>query len=301
MTRANKSTLILLPFLGVAQVFLALSIGQLPSPVIPPQAAHVRNPQLFATLSFGHLPLAIDWLWLATLQNDSTERLPEGQHDQLYSDLNLVTDLDGAFFEAYEAGANLLAVVRSDGVGAKELLLKGDRFRKSELPKMPESFKQRFWSRAWSIPVLLGYTYLFELNDLPSAAVHFREAATVPGAPPYLQSLADRLAKPGGEYAVGLRLINYLISGATDDRVREELTRKRESLYLAQYLADLNRSFGQFLLARPSARESLASRWKTFVRENGIALKDPWGGVLSLSDAGKIVSSTPHVRVFGLE
>lgn len=263
-----------------------------------------KNPELYRVLSFGHLPSAVDWLWIVSLTKTDVVKVADKQHSKFFHDVDTMTDLDPLFAEVYVASANLLAVVQNDGIGARIILEKGEEFRNNILPQMPDSYRQDYWPYPWQVPLLLAYVHLFELNDMPHGAVYFKEAASLPGSPPYLANLSRRLERPGGEYEVGLKLLNFMINKNPDDqKAREGLEKKRSDLFIGQYLHDLNLSFATFSSNRVG--RSILSLWAEFRRESKISEVDPWGGKLSVDTSkgagGKIVSTTPHAQVFGLE
>ncbi len=240
------------------------------------------------------LPAVSDRYWLLAILNSS-------RHGTLAAALHAVTELDPAFMDAYFAGANLLAVLHNDGSGAKAILERGESFRKDPAGEPLATIRNRVWTSAWAIPLLLAYVHLFELDDLESASASFLEAAAIPGSPSYLGRLEQRLRKPGGKFDVGLRLLNFMLTSSPSEESRQALQRKRDSLYLAQYLFDLNRALSGF--ASRAATTTPAGRrriWPRFLREEGVQEKDPWGGTLFLTDAGEVDSTTPRVPVFGL-
>jgi len=256
---------------------------------------------LFKMISFGHLPAAIDWMWIQVLLDSNITHVAKGSHPAIYYTLDLITGLDPINFDSYKAGANLLAVIRDDGLGARDLLEKGEHFRKEQLASYPVKLQKDYWEYSWSIPMLLGYVYMFELQDIPHAAVAFEEAASIPGSPEYLRHMQKRLQNPGGEYEVGLRLLNHMIAAEKDDDAKEGLIKKRNSLLVGQYLFDVNHGFQNFLQVRTRMPGSLQSKFESFLRESRTASRDPWQGQLSISPQGKIVTSTPHDPVFGLD
>ncbi len=272
-----------------------------------PQSQSRLNPLLFKTLSFGHLPIAIDWAFLLSLTDDSMAKVSKGEHPRLYYTLDLLTELDPLMFEAYQSGANLLAVVRGDSIGAKELLKKGCGFIKHELAQYPEEFKKRYWERAWNLYMILGFVYLFQLDDMPNAAEAFRESATFQNAPDFIFRLEKRLRRVGGEYEVGLRLLNFFIEGSKDSRVKKELEAKRLNLFISHYIFELNELFRNFLNAQSGYKnkerlspQQMNSYWKAFQKSSKISSTDPWGGKLQLNSNGQVVSTTRHEAVFGL-
>lgn len=247
----------------------------------PPERRQKFDPQIFQALSFGQLPVAIDWLWMNCLADPRISHVEAGTHPQIYYDLDLITDLDPPFMDVYTGGADLLAVIRNDGIGARDLLWKGDRFLKSTLPHLEQRFKNRYWNNAWQIPLLLAYVHLFELKDMPHAAQAFQEAARFETAPRYLSDLAMRLQRPGGEYDVGIKLLGFMISGAKEPKVRERLEKQRMDLSIGHYLFEMNLAYAQGKLS-PSGL-------------------DPWGGELYLDSSGRVATTTPHEKVLGLQ
>lgn len=291
----------------VLQATLNLSISKLPMPELPPpeKATQAWRSELFRISSFGNVMSAVDWIWMRAVLDPDMKRLPRGEHPRIYYDFDLLTELDPAFFEGYYAGGGLLAIIRDDDIGARDLLTKGLDYRRRSFQEYPKSFWESHWAGSWYLALQLGYVHLFELNDMKSAAAAFKEAAAFPGAPPFLQRLGARFDTPGGEYEVGLRVLNFLIAGEKDPRARKKLERDRESLHVSQYVFDLNRSFRQYLSDQKPGRTTIPPKelhrsWQAFLRASGNSARDPWGGLVSLSERGEVVTSTPHDKVFGL-
>jgi hypothetical protein len=269
------------------------------------------DPSLFRSLSFGQLPAAIDWVLLKCIQDPTSEHAKKGEHLQVYYDFDVLTELDPSFLNVYTLGANLLAVVHDDGEGALNLLLKGEKFRLNSLKDYPRSFRETYWDQEWQIPLILAYTYLFEIDDLPKAVLAYEEAAAFPRAPEYLRGLVKEFHSKDGQYQVGLRLLTFMINGQKDAVAREKLERRRTSLMVIQYLFDINNRFQDFLIQKKFPLQKMVggeelhgmrSRlWRDFLVTNGISDADPWGGALSLNSDGKIVTSTEYQKVFGLE
>lgn len=216
------------------------------------------DPNLYRTLSFGHLPSAIDALWLRVVTDPALAHVLPGEHARIFYDLDLASDLDPNYFELYHWGAYLLSIVRDDNVGARDLLVKGlAQFRNGTFS---EEFKKRFWPNAFSLYLTLAYVYLYELNDMPRASAIFREAAEVPGAPAYLLALKQRLDQPDGEFEVALRLIGFLISEQKDRTALEKLEAKRQALLVSYWVRSLNRKFDEWRKTRSGYQSLLIVR-----------------------------------------
>lgn len=249
------------------------------------------------------LPAVVDGIWLRAMLDPSQSDASRTGHPPRFHAFMALTELDPAFLDAYFAGANLLAIVHNDGRGALELLERGEEFRTGALVEPLSTLRERTWRSPWVVPLLLAYVHLFELDDLESASWAFANAAAVPGAPPYLQSLSARLAKPGGKLEVGLRILNFNLTTAPSEEVRERLLQRRDSLYLLQYLFDLNReleAFGRRMGPEPRSPRDRERLWRRFRAETGTPERDPWNGKLFLGPDLKIDSTTPRVPVFGL-
>ncbi len=278
-------------------------------PAIKPEALAKRlNPKMIQVLSFGHTPTVTDWIWIEGLLDPTLTHVKKGEHADLFYVANLVTDIDRANMTAYIASAMLLTVVRNDNTGARDLLVKAGEFDQRELKNYPEDFRKRFWNQRWAIYLTLAYVHLFELNDMSSAAKAFQDAAKIPGAPEYLKQLSERFQRPGGQYEVGLRLINFMLPEAKKPEAREALERKKYFLNIARYRAEADQAFRNYLSTQPRYRSKLdipASElnayWKAFRKSNQVPAVDPWGGKLYLDETGHVATTTPYEKVFGLE
>lgn len=259
---------------------LHLRMGALSVAEPNPEKVEEFNPKLFEVMSFGQLPAVIDWMWIKTLQDPVITHVNRGNHPAIFYTLDLITDLDPVFMEAYTGGATLVSVIRDDGPGALHLLLKGEEFRKNKLKSYSSDFKTRFWSQEWRVPLVLAYVYLFDMDDMPHATGAFKAAQQIDGSPEYLKDLVQKLERPGGQYEVGLRLIDLLIAGATDPEVKERLAHRRESLQVLHFLFNMD---------------------ERVRHEQKLPATDPWGGILSRTPDGKVTTTTPHKKVFGLE
>lgn len=293
---------------------LRISLQFQPTEIPVQEKLQVRkDPLLFKWMTFGHFPAAIDWVFIESFFDQEIFKVKKGEHPPLYFSSELVTDIDPHFLSAYYDTSLLLVVVRDDIEGTLKLLLKGENHRTNVLPFLKNEDERKLlvekhWKNGWVIPLLLAYTYLFEENNLPEASRYFIAASKVPGAPPYLARLQQRLLAVGGQYEVGLRLLNFMISISRDLKQRAELERKRKALFLSQFFYDLNSQFESYLNLKPEFRskytgalKDLEKHFERFRRETRTPKTDPFGAPLFLNQEGRITSNTPREIVFGLE
>ncbi len=277
---------------------------------LPTQAVDLASPEKVKAFSFGHWPSVVDWLWIKVLQDTSLRHVEKGERASIAPALHLATQLDPANFDAYYYGSLLLSIVRSDGENARLLLERGELFRTQQLPSYPAWFQEQNWGRAFQIPLVLGYVYLYELEDLPRAAEAYRAASLYPDAPAYLKNLGARLKTVEGQYESAIKYLSGMANSEKDPEMKRKLTAKRDALYVGLYLHELNQSFRVFLNKIPSYRNrvidqipasDLEKYWKLFQRKFKVAVKDPLGGKLTLDRSGRIVSTSRRERTFGLE
>jgi hypothetical protein len=264
------------------------------------EAALRVDPPVARAAAAGHVMALVDWLWMEVLQDPALTHVLRGTHPRLFYRLDLLTDLDPAFAETYTTGAGLLAVVRNDGAGARDILEKGRRFIERELPSRPAAFRERFWPNPWQVYLYLGYVYIFELEDMVHGAEVMAIAADLPGAPVYLKSLKQRLQAKDGYFEVARRLLVFLRDNAGDDRLREQYDAKLANLDLGLYLHRVDDEYRRWTEG-PGRRVPAEARFGEFLRRRPEGARDPRGGRLQLTPDGKVTSTTPRERVFGLD
>lgn len=277
-----------------------------PAWVEPPQQETIWNAPLLRAISLGHWTTIADAVWMRGIQDESLSHVSRQVRAAPYYDFDIVTSLDPAFFEGYFDGAILLVIIRDDDEGAVRLLRKSEAFRSQVLPTWGAEFRQRFWPLEWAIPTTLGYTYMFELEDLAAAAEQFRIAAQLPGAPDYLKQLGQRLEHPAGVYEVGLKTLGFMMAAAPDDRARQKLEHRRRNLFLLQFLFQINQDFVDFLREQPEnnpvkvSQAALERVYARFQRERHPPSRDPFGESLYVGADGKIHTRSPVESVMGI-
>lgn len=266
------------------------------------------HPKLYRFITFGHAPAAVDLLLIRFLGEDTLKHVNEGSRAKAFYLLELATDLDPNFFHLYNSGASYLTVVRNDNVGALKLLQKAEVFRKEKLPLVDPYIRNHVWEQAWRIPFLKGYVHLFEFDDLTNAKSAYGELDGMTGVPEIMRNLSERFNRPFGEYEVGLRVLQTMLwtekeKRSPDERVIEEIEIKQSSLQLSYELRRLNQLFDDYVL-KVSKTERVVEKkeiWNRFVTTNSIPLRDRWGGRIYLDDSGRANSTTPRIKVLGLD
>jgi hypothetical protein len=188
-------------------------------------------------LCLGYRSLCADYYWLRALAHFGDD----GMHVWLYPNLEpfvrRVVTLDPYFARAYFFAGTALTVHGMDAHVAVELLEQGRRY-------CPDD---------WHIPFLLGFNRYYFLGDYLGGAEALAAAAKFPGAPEVAGPLAARLTAEGGAPEVGLALVDSLLEGVHDERLRQEYLSRRQLLELEVQLRGLNQAARAFAarLGRP--------------------------------------------------
>lgn len=142
---------------------------------------YVRSGPVARAFALSLKALAADMYWLRTIQHFGGDRLSQRRDrpfELLQPLLDLTTTLDPHFNVAYRFGAIFLAEPPPGGPGradqAVALLEKGLRAQPGK----------------WQYAQDIGFVYLWHRGDARQAALWFRKAADMPGAPNWLGPLA---------------------------------------------------------------------------------------------------------------
>jgi len=260
----------------------------LDAPWVPPpeEAAQKLNPRTAEILSFGHLPAVVDTLVVKAISDPAIDPVKPGTHPPLFYQLDLATQLDPHQFELYWIAGSLLSVIRWDGIGAGILLDRAHDIIADR--KFPEpGFQERYWSYAWQLELMRGYTALFEHQDFSKARASFQLASQLPGALPFLAALARRLETREGRIEVAARTLDGLLRRRNDPMIQQVLEARAREVRLAQFLLALE---NEFLASGLRSFEDFMRGRKTTT--------DPMGGSLSWNaDTRRIVTSTDLGRL----
>lgn len=163
--------------------------------------------------------LMADIYWLRTVQYFGGERIWGGATFELLEPLvNITVALDPRFEIAYRYGATFLSEPWPLGAGKPEagvrLLERGAR----NLPK------------AWLIRQNLGFFLYLHLGDARRASEVLMEAARLPGAPFWLETMAADLLVQGGERETARRLWRRLYDQAEEGRLKTNALRHLQYL-----------------------------------------------------------------------
>ncbi len=186
-------------------------------PNILSRTDYISPPNIIKQLSAGLNSQLSDSFWLRANQDFDYCDQPKNKTEcsgksWLFHMLDLVTDLDSNFKEAFFYGALALTVLISDYDGASKIFDKGTA-------KFPKS---------WTLLYAAGYHALFEEKNSVKASKLYFEAAKH-GAPTWVNAMAGRLAAEGGAKEYAAKILEEMIATSQDPKLIERLKQKLDA------------------------------------------------------------------------
>lgn len=244
------------------------------------ELSYVPSGEYLKMAVFGYRSLAADLMWLTAVQHFAGRNQSREGYLHAYRAAEATTDLDPSFVHAYQASGTILSVWARMPLESVAILKKGVEHNPT----------------VWELPFFLGYDYFYELHDPVTAAQYFRQAATLPNAPPWLGKLAARMTVEAGDPDSAMEFLQRLHGATADERTREglmdrmrEVEAERRIRILEGAVKQYRERYGVF----PKDLNDLARRGiLATIPEN------PLGGKFVLRESdGAVVSTTPHQRL----
>lgn len=254
-------------------------------PYQPPNPMLWVSSQLAAPLALGFKNLVADVYWMRAVVYYGSQRQVEGQQsfDLLYPLLDLTTSLDPRFRVAYRFGAIFLTEAYPSGPGRPDLAI---ALLKRGLEHQPNG-----WEYAHDI----GFVHYWWLHDYQGAADWFRRAASLSGAPSWLEPLAAVTLAEGGNRESSRRMWRQMVETADVEWIKRSAEHRLMQLDAMDAIDQLNALLDRFVAhySRP------ARDWQELVaslRLRGVPLDpsgvayviDPQTGMAMLDEASPL-------------
>lgn len=190
-----------------------------------------------ARLALGYRNLLADVYWMRAVVYYGGMRLAgvdQRNYDLLHPMLDMVTTLDPDFKVAYRFGAIFLTEAYPAGPGrpdqAIDLLQRGA----ASDPK------------GWEYMHDIGFIYYWWLGDYQGAASWFRKAATLPGAPEWLEPLAATTLAEGGDRNLSRQMWRQMAEGSDVAWIRRSADLRLTQLDALDQIDQLARLVARF-------------------------------------------------------
>lgn len=170
------------------------------------EVLYISSPKIVKRMSLGYNGLLADVYWTRAVQYFGTKHVQGSRRYELLAPfLEITTALDPHLTIAYEFGANFLAPPPPYGAG---MPLRAIQLADYGIRNNPDD---------WKLYYNLGFIYYMELKDYPKAADAFARGAKVPGAHPFLKTMAAQMAEHAGEVRMA-RMMWMTEYQSTNDR-----------------------------------------------------------------------------------
>lgn len=200
---------------------------------------HIRR------LTPGFENVMADVYWLRTVQYFGGQRAfsAKKRFDLLVPLVNITIALDPRLEIAYRYGATFLAEPWPIGAGIPEAAIALLRRGVASNP------------RNWKLRQDLGLFYLFFMNDPARASEILVDAASVPGAPPFLKTLAASVLVKGGERQSALLLWQQIYEQSEPGQLKDNAALHLGQLKSREAVDALNAAAAEFArrVGRPPA------------------------------------------------
>lgn len=229
--------------------------------------------------AFGFRSFLADAAWLEAIQVAGMRRMRGPDYDRLHGFLQTVVRCDPRFFVPYVMGGIILA----ESPLHRDLAI---RFLEQGRIHFPGQ---------WLLPFHIGYIRYFGLSDPTGGGQALKEAAAIPGCPPYIGLLATRMLAEGREPETALALLDAMIREEKDPGRRELFHERRAHVEVERDLQILERAVASYRAREgrnPSSLEDLLAAGIL----GGIP-REPGGGLYRLDADGTVRSGRYRERV----
>jgi hypothetical protein len=225
--------------------------------------------------------LMADVYWIRTVQYFGGQRAfgKEKKFEVLEPLIDITVTLDPRFEIAYRYGATFLSEPWPVGAGRPEqgvkVLERGARAN----------------PRSWFIQQNLGFFTYYYLGDAQRAARSLLQAARLPGAPSWLETLAADVLGRSGDRATARTLWRRMYEQAEEGPLRQNALRHLEYLEAEERI--------EALLARVNAFQRKSGRNPESLAELGLGVpSDPAGVPFAYDSQSGTVSLSPQSRLW---
>jgi hypothetical protein len=258
-------------------------------PFTPPSGVlWVRSGPLAERLALGFDNIVADVYWIRAVVYFGGQRQAthQNQFDQLFPLLDLVTSLDPHFRIAYRFGSIFLAEPYPGGAGQPDLAIK---LLEKGIAADP---------RRWEYVEDIGFIHYFWKRDFEQAAVWFKRATDIPGAPEWLGPLAATTLAEGGSRESSRLLWTQLRDTTEFEWIRTNAVHRLQQLDAMDSIDELNDSIAGFVASHGRPPKD----WREIVvlqRWPGLPV-DPTGTLFTLDPTTGKVDISPNSKLWPL-
>ncbi len=278
--RVTAVSSVLLLLLLASQAVVVRHIDRLRSGATLQEVLYIPSPPVVKRLSLGYSGLLADIYWTRAVQYFGGKHHARSSDYQLLLPLlEITTTLDPKLIPAYQFGAIFLAQGGIEGAGLPDeaiaLVEKGIRHNPDQ----------------WRLYYSLGYIYFLEKRDYASASKAFDDGSKVPGALPWMKTMAAAMAQHAGETETARFLWTRIYESTDDKFIKVNAYNHLVALQVDQEVAYLQGQVDRFKLNNGR----LPASWMQMASEHWLSRipVDPLGHAYKLTPEGRVEIAQP--------
>jgi tetratricopeptide (TPR) repeat protein len=240
------------------------------------EVLYLPSAKTVKAISFGYTGLMADVYWTRAVQYYGRKQLADSTAYQLLPPLlDITTTLDPHLDIAYQFGAFFLSQKPPQGAGAPD---KGIELVKKGIANNPTH---------WRLYYDLGFIYWMEKKDYKSAAETFAAGAKIPGAQPWMWTMAGSMAQGGNELEMARTLWTEILNDTKDASIRANAQQRLASISSDEAVIQLQQrvdAFKEHFARKPTSMRDLVASGQL----RGIPT-DPAGNPYGIDSYGDVV------------
>ncbi len=199
---------------------------------------YIPDGEVLDRMALSFDALLADVYWIRAIQHYGGTKRSEDEeksYELLGPLLDIATTLDPRFNAAYRFGSIFLTEGYPNGPGRPDLAI---ALLEKGIEEIPDK---------WQYYMDIGFIHYWWLQDYGTAATWFEKAADVPGASPWLRSLAANTLAAGGSRESSRTLWQQIYDTADHDWIRDESARRLTQLQALDDIDDLIEAAQRFV------------------------------------------------------
>jgi hypothetical protein len=269
------ATVVLL--VGLAgSVMASRALGNMQDQIALQEVLYLPSAKTVKAASLGYTGLMADVYWTRVVQYYGRRHLADSLTYKLLPPLlDITTTLDPQLDVAYQFGAFFLTQKPPQGAGDPDA---GVALVKKGIASNPTH---------WRLYYDLGFIYWMEKKDYNSAAQAFAEGSKIPGAQPWMATMAATMAQGGDQFEMARKLWEEILKDTKDPSIRTNAIQRLACIASDEAVIQLQRRADayteQFRRSPTSMRELVEAGYL-----RGIPT-DPTGNPYQIDSYGNIV------------
>ncbi|MDA3918362.1 MAG: hypothetical protein PF690_15500 [Deltaproteobacteria bacterium] len=203
------------------------------------------------------------------------EMLADKHADYIYNSVDVITDLDPWFWDAYLFADLLLTWDFKKIDMANKLLFKAREYRTND----------------FKVPYHIGFNYFYFLKDNMNGAKYMMEAASLPGSPTWLNGLGTRLSVYQNQYKPAIMFLSETLKKTHNPALAKQMEIRLNTLIALDKLEKAVQEYKKIFGFLPLKITDLID--KGFVKT---IPQDPYGGEFIILKNGRVFTTSNMIH-----